>query len=239
MRALVLGLVVAASCKTAMDYPVGGGGGGGGGNSLGVDAASMGSGSGSGSAVVRACVLTDPRDLTSCRGSGVAGLTVSLGSATATTADDGTFTIDSPTGTNVEWDVTGSTVVQSVTQYAGQAKISVMDATMLGDLQGANGVTPAAGTGALMMRIARNGAGVMGETVVAVPANDPYGTYYDGATASSWTQSGTGTFGTAYLPGIPVGTTSVRLSAGGTVQATISAIPIADGGVTFVIAEVH
>ena len=233
----MLVVVVAASCKSEpADYPVGGGGvHGGGGTSL-LDAPT--DGAGSGSAIVRACVLTSSRDLTSCAATGAGDLTVKLGSATATTADDGSFTIAAPTGTNVEWDVTGGTVVESVTPYAGQAKISVMSTTMFADLRGANAVQPVAGYGDLLVRVVRSGAAVPGEVVTSVPVNDPYGTFYDGLTDQAWTQSATGAFGTAYLPSIPAGTTSVRISAGGTLQATISAIPITDGGMTFIVAEV-
>ena len=236
MRGLVFLLVVAVSCKTETNYPVGGGGGGGGGGTLHLDA--PGDGEGSGSAMARACVLTDPRDLTSCQGSGAAGLTVTLGSETATTADDGSFTITRPTGTNTVWDVTGSTVVESVTPYAGQTRISVMNATMFADLRGANAVQPVAGHGDLLVRVVRGGASGPGEVVTSVPPNDPYGTVYDGLTPQSWTPSATGTYGTAYLAEIVTGTTAVRISAGGTLQTTLSGIPITDGGMTFVVAEV-
>lgn len=235
MRALVLVLVVAASCKSEMkDYPVGGGGFSGGGGNTHVDAPTDGSGSGSNMA--RACVLTDPRDLTSCKTAGVAGLTVTLGTQTATTADDGYFTITAPTGTNVVWDVKGSTVVESVTPYAGQTKISVMDSQMFVELQGNVGAQPIAGTGGLLVRVTRGGNAVAGETAVVTPANQ-LGSYYDGATASSWTQISTGTFGTVFEPNVTSGSATLKLSAGGTLQATLSAIPITDGGVTFVVAE--
>jgi len=234
MRALVLVLVVAASCKTETNYPVGGGGFSGGGNGLHVDAPSDGTGSGSN--IVRACVLTDPRDLTSCKTAGVAGLTVTLGTQTATTADDGTFTISAPTGTNVVWDVKGSTVVESVTPYAGQTKISVMDSQMFIELQGNVGAQAEATTGGLLARVTRGGNAVIGETAIVTPANQ-LGSYYDGATASSWTQTGTGAYGTVFEPNVPSGSATLKLSAAGTLQATVSAIPITDGGVTFVVTE--
>lgn len=234
MRGLALLLVVAVSCKTETNYPVGGGGGGGGGGTFHPDA--PGDGAGSGSAMARACVLTDPRDLTSCAGSGAAGLTVRLGSATATTADDGSFTIARPTGTNVVWDVTGSTVVESVTPYAGQTKISVMDATMFVQLQSDVGAQPVASTGAVLARVLRGGAPVTGEAAIVSPAN-LMGSYYDGATPSLWTQTATGAFGTVFEPNVPTGTATLTLSAAGTVQGTISQIPITDGGVTFVVGE--
>ena len=235
MRALLLllVLVVAASCKTETNYPVGGGGGGGGGGVSFNDATIDGAGSGSGT--VRACVLTDSRDLTSCKTTGVAGLTVKLGTQTATTADDGTFTIAAPTGTNVVWDVTGSTVVESVTSYAGQTRIPVMDSQMFLELQSAVGGQPIAGTGGLLARVVRNSAAVTGETAVVVPANA--GSWYDGATQLVWTQTATGTYGTVFEPNVASGSATLKLSAGGTLQATLSAIPITDGGVTFVVAE--
>jgi hypothetical protein len=235
---IVLLVVVGGfGCRASdMDYPIGGGGGHGGGGTKLIDAAEDGAGSGSDLAAT-ACVLTDPRDLTSCKGTGELGLTVALGSATATTLDDGTFTIARPAGTNLAWEVTGSTVVKSVTPYAAQTRIPVMDSTMLATLQGDNGVQTVAGTGALLIRIVRSGAPVTGETATIVPLNDPYGALYDGASASSWTQSGTGAFGTVYLPDVAAGTATVTLHAAGVAQAMIGAIPISDGGVTFVIAE--
>lgn len=235
MRALVLVLVVAASCKSEMkDYPVGGGGFSGGGGGLHVDAPTDGSGSGSNMA--RACVLTSPRDLTSCAATGAAGLTVTLGTQTATTADDGSFTITAPTGTNVVWDVQGSTVVESVTPYAGQTKISVITSQMFTDLQSYVGQPMVAGSGGLLVRVTRGGAAVTGETAVVTPTNG-VGAYYDGTTDQVWTQIGTGGFGTVFVPNTPAGTATLKLSAGGTVQATLGAIPIVSGGMTFVVAE--
>lgn len=234
MRALVLVLAVAASCKSETNYPVGGGGVTGSGGGTQVDAPTDSSGSGSNMA--RACVLTDPRDLTSCKATGVAGLTVTLGTQTATTADDGSFTIAAPTGTNVVWDVTGSTVVESVTPYAGQTKISVMDAQMFSELQDNVSALPIAGTGGLLVRVTRGGAAVTGEAALVMPANQ-LGSYYDGATSSAWTQTATGAFGTVFEPNVTTGTASVQLSAADTLQATLSAIPITDGGMTFDVAE--
>jgi hypothetical protein len=237
-RFALLAVVVVGGCRASdMDYPVGGGGGGGGGGTHLLDAA-IGDGAGSGSALAAtACVLTDPRDPASCQGSGELGLTVALGASTATTADDGSFTIARPAGTHLTWQVTGSTVVTSVTPYAAQTRIPVMSMAMLVQLQGDNGVQPIAGTGALLIRIVRNGLPVTGESATVVP-DAAQGIFYDGATASSWTQSATGTYGTIYLAGIASGAASVTLHGGGNVQGTISAIPISDGGVTFVIAEV-
>lgn len=235
MRLLLLVLV--AGCHTSeMDYPVGGGGGGGNGGTFRDDAAIDGSGSGS-AFVATACVLTDVRDLTSCRTTGSAGLTVTLGTATAITADDGSFTIAAPAIAGVLWDVTDvtrSTVVQSVTAFTGQTRIPVMDAVAFTELRNINGVLPVAGTGSVMIRVTRGGVPVTGEQVVVSPTND-IDTFYDPAIAGdAWTTTGTGAFGTAYLPNVTPGTASLTLSAGGTMQGTLSGIPITDGGVTFV-----
>lgn len=230
MKLLLLVLVV--GCRPGdMDYPVGGGGTHGGGGALGIDAAMAGSGSGDLAAT--ACVLTDPRDLTSCRTTGSGGLTVMLGSAAATTADDGAFTIARPT-VAAQWDVTGSTVVESVSAFTGQTRIPVMDGAMLATLEGDTGVQPAVGTGTMMVRVTRAGLPVAGEAALLTPPNDPYGPLYDTASASAWSTSATGPLGTAYLPGAATGTATLTVSAGGTIQGSVSAIPITDGGVTFV-----
>jgi hypothetical protein len=234
MRLLLLLLVVGCH-PSDMDYPVGGGGTHGGGGTLSIDASIDGTGSGS-DIMATACVLTDARDLTSCTTAGAAGLAVTLGTAAAITAADGSFTIARPVTTPVVWDVTGSTVVESVTPFAGQTRIPVMEGAMLADLQSSNGVQPSTGTGTLMARISRGGAPVQGVAALVSPATtDPNGSLYDPATASAqWSSIATGSFGTVYVPGAITGTASLTLSAGGTTQGTVSGIPITDGGVTFV-----
>src|SRR6185312_3808967 len=104
-------------------------------------------------------------------------------------------------------------------------------------LQSNVGGQPIANTGGLLARVVHNGAAVTGEAAVVVPDNN-LGSYYDGATAAGWTQTGTGAYGTVFEPNVTSGTATLKLSAGGTLQATLGAIPITDGGVTFVVAEV-
>lgn len=238
MRLVLLVLLVGCH-PSDMDYPVGGAGVHGGGGTLIVDAAM--DGSATGPIAGTACVLTDPRDLTSCATTGAAGLTVTLGTATATTADDGSFMIARPTTAGAVWVVTGSAmgVVESVTAFTGQTRIPVMDAAMLTTLENVNGVQPAPGSGTLMARISRGGIPVAGEMARVIPATiDPHGTLYDPANApDAWATSATGPFGTAYAPGATTGTAMLVVSAAGTTQLTVSGIPITDGGVTFVFAE--
>lgn len=236
MRLLLLVLLVGCH-PSDMDYPVGGAGVHGGGGTRFVDAAT--DGSASGPIMATACVLTDARDLTSCATTGAAGLTVTLGTATATTAADGSFTIARPTTAGAVWDVTGSAmgVVESVTAFTGQTRIPVMELTMLTDLQNINGQPRVAGTGTVLARVARGGTPVQGETAQLAPlaAYDPL---YDPATATApWLTQATGALGTVFVDGVTPGTVTMTLAAAGMTQLTISAIPIADSVVTFVFAE--
>jgi len=236
MRLLLLVLLVGCH-PSDMDYPVGGGGTHGGGGTLLIDAAT--DGSATGPIIATACVLSDARDLTSCAMTGAAGLTVTLGGASATTAADGSFTIARPTTAGAVWDVTGSAagVVESVTAFTGQTKIPVMDIGTLTELQSINGHQLVSGTGVVLARVARGGMPVPGETAQLAPLAT-YDPLYDPATSSTpWATQATGTRGTVFVDGVSPGTATMSFAAAGMTQLTISAIPIADSVVTFVFAE--
>jgi hypothetical protein len=181
--------------------------------------------------------MTDPRDQTSCETAGAGGLTVTLGTAIAMTADDGTFTIAQPASSTLTWDVTGSTIVESIVSFSAQPQVPAMPAVLYAQLQGDNGVISQAGQGAAMVRVVHAGVPSVGATVTIEPPG-VYATFYDGSTPSVWTQNATGSFGAAWIPGVAAGTTSITVTPQGGTAIAISNVPIVDGALTFLTQEV-
>jgi len=237
MKRMLLVLVVGCH-PSGDDYPVAPGGAGFGGGQPGMADAGSGGGDGGPMLLGRVCLMTDPRDQTSCATSGVSGLTVTLGTSVATTADDGTFAIAQPASSTVIWDITGSTILESIAPFAAQAVIPAMPIDLYGQLEGDNGVVPQAGQGAVMVRVVSGGVPLAGAAVTVSPPT-VYGTFYDGSTPATWTMVQTGAFGAAWMPGITTGAAAITVTPpqGGT-PVTISNIPIGEAALTFLTQEV-
>ena len=252
LKGICAAFVLVAACNTSHNYPVIGGGGGGGG--VGTDAGSHLDGAtdaagdaigdaatdavpGDGGISGQVCLLTDLRDLTTCAPTGAGGLTVTLGSSSATTTDNGSFTLAAPTGTGLVWQVTGSAIETSSMAYGAETTIPAVKATDYVDLLANNLVPlPAMGQGAIMTRITRANTPVAGATASATPP--PYQTYYAGSDATVWSTVATGATGTAWLPDLAAtapATLTVAAS-GGTPSATFS-VTVPDSGIAFVMPD--
>src|SRR5690242_15823833 len=80
------------------------------------------------------CLLNDLRSFTTCLESGAGGITVALGTETAVTAVDGTFTIDTPLETQVVWRVSGLNVVPSLFAFGPLTSIPVVGIQTFNDV---------------------------------------------------------------------------------------------------------
>jgi hypothetical protein len=231
-RLLWLALALAACKSSKDDLPIGIGGGGTGGGGGGIDASVDTSTIDGGPVAGRVCLLTDPRDLVACAGAGAGGLSVTLGTLGATTADDGTFTIV-PDGSGLVWHVTGSSIVTSVMPYtAGSAQVPAMTQTMYVSVQGDTGAAIQLTEGSVFARVTSSGVALAGAAASSNP-QAMYNTYYDGTTVSAWKTTSTGALGTAFIPGIGVGTASIAVVPSGGATKTIPGVPIEDGALTF------
>jgi len=233
---LVAGLV---ACRNSDEtFPVSPGGAGPGGSHLGVDAATD-SGDGGANFVGRVCVISDPRlPTTGCATTGVAGFLVTLGLNTATTVDDGTFAIQATAATNAVWTVTGgTTIIPTVAPFTASPIIPAVLATAFAELEGANGVVPSAGNGAVFVRVLQNGTPVAGATAIATGMQQ-YPPFYDPPSGEQWLTTATGSFGVAWLPGVLAGTQAVTVTPPlSTATLTLSNVPVVEGALTFVTAE--
>lgn len=226
-------LLVAAGCggDDGNHFPVNPGGGGSGSSTL-PDA---GTDAGEGTTIAgRACLLGDPRALTTCASTGADGLTVTLGDKTALTTVDGSFVIDRPTGTGLVWRVSGTGVESSAMPQATSKNIPVISSLLYGDMLASTNAIVAAGDGAIIMRVATAGTGVAG--VIATPSPQPDSlVYYDGASATDWRFDSTGAFGIVWVPSILAGTASVAL-AHGSAQSTVVNIAVYANTISFAFA---
>jgi hypothetical protein len=253
LKGICAAFVLVAACSSTNNYPVLGGGGGGGNSGGGdaggqIDAPTDGASDavpGDGGTIVgRVCLLSDLRDLTTCASTGAAGLTVTLGSGSATTGsatttDDGSFMLMKPAATaGLLWQVTGATIVTSSMAFGAQTRIPAVTSSDYAALQGGNGVVAAIGQGAVMARITQAGSPLAGATASASPASQQYQVYYAGSNATQWGKSATDTTGTAWLPGFASTQPAVVTVAasGGTPSATFS-VTVPDSGIAFVMPD--
>jgi hypothetical protein len=191
----------------------------------------------------QACVVTDPRNLTSCATTGASGLTVRLGDQIATTDASGSFAIAAPatTGTGggpspaTMLGVTGPGVVP--TQLAlpstpGAMSVPLLKADLFAQMMAANGVVLSSGSGSILGSVARGGIPVTGVTVTSTPS-PAFGPLFDGSTPTSWTLDGTGARGVWWIPGVAIGPARVTLRDLATSgETTVDGVQVIDSGIT-------
>jgi hypothetical protein len=228
-------ILLLAACQAADHggYPVTPGGGGGGGGGGGPDAAVDAAATGDGGATIagRVCLIADLRALGGCAAAGADGLTVTLGTSTATTAADGGFTIATPAGTGLAWHVTGGAITPTVMPLGAVLQVPVITAAQYGQLLLDNGVVLTADQGTLVAAVTQTGAVATGATVKPSPAGT--WTFYDGASATTWDQHTTGPAGVAWLPGTAAGTVSVTVVPATGASHSFVGLPIEAGAITF------
>lgn len=237
-RAFLLAILAACNAGDGGDgFPVSPGGPGPGGTGMMLDAAAIDAPNLDALPMIagRVCLVSDLRALTACAATGAGGITVTLGTRTAITADSGAFTIMTPAGSNLVWRATGLGVVPSVMPFGPSNSIpSIGDETYL-DLQNANSIVLVAGQGSIVSRVVRNATPQSGVAASVSPLAQ-FPTKYDGATATAWTELATGTAGTAWIAGAALGTNVVTATP---VSGTAAAenVLVEDQAITYVTIE--
>lgn len=238
MRALLAFALLAATAACHDDvemFPIGPGTGGPGGGTTPDAAAVDGDESGGSTINGRVCLINDARTPTECASSGAANLTVTLGSQTATTSADGSFSITSSGGTGLVWRVSGSAIVSSAMQVSTVQTIPAISTQLYEDMVASNNAVGGDGSGTIIARLTTGGSGVAGLIATTTPASSGI-VYYDGSSSINFATNQTGSFGVVWVPGLlPQATT---LTLGGAKDATIAGIPVYASTVTFVLAEI-
>jgi hypothetical protein len=184
-------------------------------------------------------VLADPQILDACSIKGGGGLTVAMGTATATTTADGSFTIEPDATTNIATtpiSVTGPGVVASQTSVHGSNIVPVMSNDLFNQMVLATGITTESNAGAILATIDTNaGLAASGVTASANPAL-AVGPFFDSTGTSPWTLDATGARGVAFFPNVstagPTTLTFSNAATGG--ETTIDGVQVVDGGITYV-----
>ncbi|HEY6040207.1 MAG TPA: hypothetical protein VIV58_38250 [Kofleriaceae bacterium] len=182
------------------------------------------------------CLIKDPRQPNTCATTGAGNLTVTLDGRTATTATDGTFVIDAPQSSNIQWQVAGADVITSVMSFSAVRRIPVMAQVDYFDLANSNSVVPTPGQGDVFVHVVHQGASVAMVSAVVSPAAQ-FPTLYDGDATTTWTQISTSTAGVVWIPGLPQGTAKITLTPQGGTASVVNAIPVGDQTLTWVSVE--
>jgi hypothetical protein len=95
---------------------------------------------------------------------------------------------------------------------------------------------PTAGQGDVFIHVTHQGANVEMVTAVVAPAAQ-FPTLYDGNATTTWTQVSTSAAGVVWIPGVPQGTVAVTMTPQGGTATVVNSIPVGDGTLTWVSAE--
>lgn len=180
----------------------------------------------------RVCVLVDRRNLTSCTTADASGITVGLGTSTAVTATDGSFTIAAPQESNLVWLVTASGFVTTVMPLGTVHLLPFVSSQGYDEALLDNGVILQAGQGSLVTRVLRNGAPAVGVTATVDPPSQ-YGPLYDGTNPVVWDRDATGTAGVVWFPDVLEGSATLALMPPAAAAPVTLALPIVEGAITF------
>lgn len=190
-----------------------------------------GSGDGSGTLTGRVCIVADLRNLTSCTTGDASGITVTLGTSTAITAIDGTFSIPPTSGSNLVWTVSAVGFVPSVVPLGIVHLLPVVTVDRYNEMLLDNGVVLGAGQGSLFTRVVRNDAPAVGVTATVDPPSQ-YGPLYDSANAIVWDLDATGATAVIWIPDVLQGSTTLTLMPPAATPLPVSVL-VAEGAITF------
>jgi len=230
---ILIAIALACACTEQNNLPVTTGGGGGPPQS---GSAVFGGAPGGVLLVTgRVCVLADPRVFGVCAPTGAGGLLVQLGNSSAITGGTGSFSMPAPTGTNLNFTVSGPSIVTSSQPLTAANTIPVLTQDLFGQVLAANGITLTQGSGSILASIVdRGGNPVSGVTATSTPS-PAFGPFFDGTTPTAFTLDATGARGVVLFPGVNVGPASLTFSDLATSgETTIDGVQVVDGGVTFV-----
>ncbi|MDQ3341307.1 MAG: hypothetical protein M4D80_39640 [Myxococcota bacterium] len=233
VRPLLLSILAACNPSDGGEFPVEPGGPNPGGMGKMLDAAPIDAAEPDASAELtgRVCLVSDLRGL-ACAATGAAGITVTLGTQTATTLANGSFTMMTPSGSNLVWRASRNDLITSVMAFGPSKTIPIIGDQDYIDLQNANSVTLVAGEGSIVARIVRNNVAVSG-AVVAISPVAQFAAKYDGLTSSAWTELSTSAAGTVWIPGAGLGANVVTATPPSGTPA-MEAVVVEDQAITYV-----
>jgi hypothetical protein len=235
MRHAWLPIVLAACKQGSGDYPINPGGDDVGDFHPQPDAPPMDQSLGDSAMMItgRVCLLSDVRQPGACAGTGAGNITVQLGTASALTADDGAFSLISPGGANLVWNVSAADLVPSVMPLGASNLLYAVPAVLYEDMLTTNSVVVGATEGAIVVFVRDQSGPVQGADVAVTPASATYDPLYDTADAVTWAPGDTGPFGASWVPALGQGTATVTVTPPSAGAQVVNNVPVAGGALTF------
>jgi hypothetical protein len=182
--------------------------------------------------VGRVCVVTDVRTPTvGCATTGAANITVTLGTETTMTADDGSFMLMPPSGAGLVWHTSGTNLVSSVIPLTTSNFLPMVSVQTYLDLENGNSVIVNSGQGSVFLYV-RQTALPLADATTEVSPPGSFLTLGDRANATNWVQGATGALGVSWTPGIDVGPATLTVTPPVGTAAMID-VPVEDGAITF------
>lgn len=190
----------------------------------------------------RVCLISDAWAMGNCAPAGAGGLTVTLGTGgpSAITADDGTFTLPTPTpsssGFAPMFSVTGDEIVQTNMVFGASTNVPVLATDTYDQMLASVEYQTGPSSGGILASVAVGTGALPNVSVTSTPGALPgAGPFYDTATAGVWGPSPTGAAGTIWMPGLTPGPTSLQFdNLTDNTEQLVDGIQVLDGGVTVV-----
>jgi hypothetical protein len=221
LLAVVASGVMAAACTDADtdNYPVLPGAGGPGETPVGGTAEGVLRG--------RVCMSDDLIIRESCAETGVGGLEVAIGGASAFTADDGTFEMPMPRGSLLRFTVSGPNAITTTTPYSPSTTIPVVNADVWATTLASNQIAVPESAGSILGTVVgSDGSPLPGIAVTSNPAGVA-GPFFDAD--AGFGLGVTGARGVFLIPGIAAGDATLGFAPG---ESMVAGITVINGGVT-------
>jgi len=228
--------VLAVACRPDMEpfTPLPGGGGVPGGTAPGSNTSTTPDAN-PGAIVGFVCVLTDPRDFSSCSAEDLSGITVSLtGVPSVVTGSNGSFVIQRPIGTNLSFAISGSNVVPSTMALGTNPVVFAMSIQTANTLLASNGIVVDPTQGAILGVVAHGTTPVPLVRVVATPTGVFPDTFFSTVDdLVDWPGLSTSALGTFMVATLTPGIETLTVTPNSGVSTLIGNVPVNAGAFTF------
>ena len=185
------------------------------------------------------CLIGNIEVLTSCAVTGVGGLTVTLGNATAITNDDGSFALSrsitvTPTSTII---VSGPQIVPSLQLVrTTNVVVPVVGSDLFSQVLVGNSIVLEPGMGSIIAPVTNaSGEPLPGITAISTPSS-LFGPLFDTQLPGPLALTSTGNQGLVFFPGVVPGSANLSFinASNPTDQSTVSDVRVLEGGINFV-----
>jgi hypothetical protein len=182
----------------------------------------------------RVCVAMNLLNLSACRANNLAGFMVSIGGQTAMTNERGEFAVPAPSGSLLDFTVSGPGAVTTTTPFSPSLTLPVIDADVWARALASNQIFGREGTGAILGNVVRGGVPAAGIEVSSSPIGE-FAPLFDteGPEGPVFGPDRTGARGVFFLPGIAAGSAGLTFrDPTAAAETNVAGVSVINGGVT-------